>query len=247
MKKILLSLFFGLIVIPAAVVATIYQLNKNGFFSLDHIEITVENEAYQEQFQKPLVADLDRKMEAYRGKSLWDLDLGEISKVVSRLKWVENVYLSRSWPTRLNVRVIAKDIQLLYVNKAGLMFPVVAEGQLLDGVTSKEIPDVVLLHGDVFEKDKEMRKRAVNLIAEIPAEGKFSKKNISELRFDQKEGFWATLIQSGIRVKIGEEQVPLRANRVSQVLEYMEGRQIEARVIDANLSKKVLVRLRKAP
>lgn len=247
MKKIFLTLFLAFIVIPAAVVATIYQLNKNGFFDLDNIEITVENKAYQEQFQKPLVADLDSKMESFRGKSLWDLDLVEISKMISNLNWVENVYLSRSWPTRLNIRVVARDVKLVFVNKAGQMFPVVAEGQLLDGISSKQIPDVTLLHGDVFEKDKELRKRAVKLIEEIPDEGKFSRKNISEIRFDNKEGFWATLIETGIRVKIGEEQVPLRASRVSQVLEYMESRQIEARVIDANLSKKVLVRLRKAP
>ena len=41
--------------------------------------------------------------------------------------------------------------------------------------------------------------------------------------------------------------IPIKAQRVSQVLEYMETRQLEARVIDANLSKKVLVRLRKDP
>jgi cell division protein FtsQ len=39
----------------------------------------------------------------------------------------------------------------------------------------------------------------------------------------------------------------LKAARVAQVIEYMETRQLEARVIDANLSKKVLVRLRKDP
>jgi cell division protein FtsQ len=106
---------------------------------------------------------------------------------------------------------------------------------------------VALLDGEQFEKNIEMRKKAIRLMSEVPADGKFSKRNISELRYDPKEGFWATLIQSGIRVKIGEENIPLKSARVAQVIEYMETRQLEARVIDANLSKKVLVRLRKDP
>ncbi len=54
-----------------------------------------------------------------------------------------------------------------------------------------------------------------------------------------------TLIRTGVRVKIGEDQVALKAARVSQVVDYLDAKQFDARVIDANLSKKVLVRLRK--
>jgi cell division protein FtsQ len=56
-----------------------------------------------------------------------------------------------------------------------------------------------------------------------------------------------TLIKTGVRVKMGEDQMALKAARVSQVVDYLETRQFDARVIDANLSKKVLVRLRKDP
>jgi cell division protein FtsQ len=39
----------------------------------------------------------------------------------------------------------------------------------------------------------------------------------------------------------------LKADRVGQVLDYLEKHELDARVIDANLTKKVLVRLRKRP
>jgi cell division protein FtsQ len=118
---------------------------------------------------------------------------------------------------------------------------------MLESVSQKAAPDVALIQGDIFEKNLDVRQRAVKTIDEIPHTGKFSQKNISELRFDPKQGFWATLIGTGMRVKLGEEQISLKSARVSQVIEYMETRQLEARVIDANLSKKVLVRLRKDP
>lgn len=247
MKKLLLRLFFAVVVIPSSVVGTIYWLNKSGFFDLDHIEISIENAQQHAQYLQPLVADLDKRLEKYRGVSLWDLDLSDISKEIQSLKWIETNYLSRSWPTQLSVRISPREVKLLYYTKAGEMLPVVSDGTFLSPVSAKQAPDVTLLEGEVFEKNLEMRKKAVKTISEIPFDGKFSQKNISELRFDSKEGFWATLISSGIKVKIGEEAIPIKAQRVSQVLEYMETRQLEARVIDANLSKKVLVRLRKEP
>lgn len=246
-KKLVLKMFVAVILIPSAVVGTIFWLDRGGFFNLDHIEITIENGQQNSKYLQPLVAELDRKLEGYRGRSLWKLDLPEISNQIQSLKWTEGNFLSRSWPTRLSVRIIPKDVKLLYISKTGDMLPVVEDGSFLSGVTSKNAPDVTLLEGEHFEKNIEMRKKAIRLMSEIPVDGKFSKRNISEIRYDSKEGFWATLIQSGIKVKIGEENIPLKSARVSQVIEYMETRQLEARVIDANLSKKVLVRLRKDP
>ena len=43
--------------------------------------------------------------------------------------------------------------------------------------------------------------------------------------------------------KYGEDQFEIKSSRVSQVIDYLENRDLKARVIDANLSKKVLVRL----
>ena len=247
MKKNIFKLFLALIVIPAGVFASLYSMNKNGFFNLDHIEITIEKGRKDPQFLQPLVQELDQKLEKYRGVSLWDLDLKSITEQVHQMSWIETNSLSRSWPTRLSVRITPKEVKLLFVAQSGQMIPIVEDGSFLQPVPSKQAPDVTLLGGEIFERSLEMRRKAVQTINEIPNKGMFSRGNISELRFDPKEGFWATLNDSGIRVKMGEGAIPLKAARVSQVLEYIESRQLEARVIDANLSKKVLVRLRKDP
>jgi cell division protein FtsQ len=249
MKKLILKLLIVMIVIPAAVIGTIHWLNQRGFFNLEQIEIAIDMHGgdASPQFLQPLVADLNQRLEKYRGQSLWQLNLPEISKLIRSLSWIETNAISRSWPTRLNVKVHPKSVKLLYLSKSGEIFPVVEDGSLLQPVTSKTAPDVTLLEGPIFENNMAMRKKAVKVIEEVPGEGKFSHRKISELRYDPKEGFWATLIQTGIKVKMGEENIPLKAARVSQVLEYLETRELEARVIDANLSKKVLVRLRKDP
>jgi cell division protein FtsQ len=247
MKKTLFKIFLAIIVIPSLVVATIHWLDKKGFFNLDHVEIVVEHSDRDPQYLQPLVLELNAQLDKFRGQSLWHLDLSQISQQIQNLKWIEGNYLSRRWPTSLSVKITPKEVKMLYMAKGGDLFPLVGDGSFLNSVSIKSAPDVVLLEGPIFESSVEMRRKAVRMIDEIPHEGKFSEKKISEIRFDPREGFWATMIQSGIRVKIGEENIPIKAERVAQVLEYLESRQLEARVIDANLSKKVLVRLRKDP
>ena len=85
MKKTFFKLFIALIVIPAGVIATLFWTNQRGFYNLDHIEIAIENGRKDPQYLQPLVADLDRKLEKYRGLSLWELDLKQIAEQINQL------------------------------------------------------------------------------------------------------------------------------------------------------------------
>jgi cell division protein FtsQ len=247
MKKILLSLFIGLVIIPASVIGVLHSLNKNHFFALDEIHIVISNGDADSPFLKPLVQNINDDLEKLKGQSLWDLSLDQVSEKVSSADWIETLRVSRKWPSGLKLEIVPKTVELVYLKSSGEMYPLVSDGSFLNPVGTANAPDAAILQGEVFEKDLGMRQKAINAVHEIPSEGKFSRKNISALHFDQKTGFWATLVESGMKVKMGEDRISLKAQRVSQVLEYMESRGLEARVIDANLSKKVLVRLRKDP
>jgi cell division protein FtsQ len=247
-KKVILQLVFGFIILPSSLAGTLYYLNKNGFFNVTQVDIVLENPpAGQEQFLKPHVDDLEKLLSKYKGTSLWTVKLKNMSKEVSSLDWIEGLNIKRSWPSTLSVMVRPHEVKLLFMGKGGDLLPIIKTGEFLEPVKAKQAPDVALLDGEVFTKKTDLRKKAVEVIEQIPSEGSFSKKTISEIRWDAKEGFWMTMIKTGIRVKMGEDQMALKAARVSQVVDYLETRQFDARVIDANLSKKVLVRLRKDP
>lgn len=247
MKKLLLSLFVGLVMIPASVIGVLYSLNQNHFFALEQINIVVNEGDANSPFLKPMVNDINDDLEKLKGQSLWDLSLDQVSDGIAKADWIESLRVSRKWPKTLKLEIIPKKVELVYLKSSGEMYPLVSDGTFLKAVGTGNSPDAAILQGDAFEKNIEMRKKAISAVQEIPVEGKFSRKNISALHFDQKTGFWATLIESGMKVKMGEDRIALKSARVSQVLEYMESRGLEARVIDANLSKKVLVRLRKDP
>lgn len=248
MKKLVLKLIFGFIILPGAIAATVYHLNQNGFFDITQAEVILENApAGQDQFLNPLVAKLEEDLKIYKGMSLWEIKLKGVSKRVDSLEWINQSSVKRSWPSSLTVRVRPHEVKLLYLAKGGKLLPIIEDGSVLEPVDSKQAPDVALLDGEIFMKKAELRKKAVRMMEEIPDSGSFSKQTISEVRYDQKEGFWMSLVKSGLHVKMGEDQMALKAARVSQVVDYLENHQFDARVIDANLSKKVLVRLRKDP
>ncbi len=248
MKKLILQIIFGFVVLPASIVGTLFYLNKTGFFNISKVEVKLEGVAEgQEHFLRPQLQALESELSKYQGRSLWNIKIKQISREVIAHKWVDSLTLKRSWPSTLTIYLRPFEVKLLYLGKGGKLLPIIKDGTFLNAVEAKQAPDVALLDGEVFLKKAELRKKAVDVIEQIPAEGSFSKKTISEIRYDNQEGFWMTMIKTGVQVKLGEDQVLLKSARVSKVVDYLESRQFDARVIDANLSKKVLVRLRKGP
>lgn len=247
MKKLILKLFVAFVVLPSVVAGSMYWLNENGFFNINQVEIILVDSQGQVNFYSPMADRLERQMLPFKGQSLWRVKLSEVTEILSSQNWIETHSIARSWPSVLQVKVKPHDVKLVYLGKSGKYMPIIEDGSFLDAVDSKQAPDVTLLEGDVFANKKDLRQKAVKVLKEIPTEGSFSKKTISEIRYDSKEGFSMTLMKTGIQVKIGDDQVALKSARVSQVVDYLQTRQFDARVIDANLSKKVLVRLRNDP
>jgi hypothetical protein len=107
--------------------------------------------------------------------------------------------------------------------------------------------DLPLLRGAQFFEDVQLRRQAVDLMNEIPFEGVFHQGLISEVRFDKHKGFELLLTNGWTRVNMGKEDFSRRVRFIERVLNYLQEHKMQARVIDARFSKKVVVRLRNAP
>lgn len=240
--KILLRLLITFVVLPGAVAGFLYHLNQKGFFNLEQIHIVLEDSPNRSLHLKPLVDDLDKSLEMYRGQSLWSLEMRDLSKTLSTQNWIADHSLSREWPRSVVVKIRPQEVKALYFSTQKSLVPVIEQGKFLAPIEAKLAPDVVVLEGKVFE-DEEFRKKAVKVLEEIPDKGSFSKSTISEMRWNQKDGFEMTMVKSAVEVKIGEDAIALKAARLGQVLEYLNNRGMHVKSLDANLSKKVLVRL----
>lgn len=247
MKLKILKYVSLFIVLPALLIGFVLYIEDQGFFDIQSTEVTLEQIVNNDYYYAPLILQVEKKLSAQKGRSLLRVDFREISDSLKNHKWIREIQLARLWPSQLRVRIVPKEMKAAVLASGGRLLPVTETGEILPHVPSSNAPDVVLLKGDIFERDSRIRERAIEILAEIPDQGEFSRQTISEVRFDQREGFWMSLIEGSLGVRMGFEQVAIKSARVSQVIQYLNHNKIQARVIDANFSKKVLVKLRKAP
>ena len=123
---------------------------------------------------------------------------------------------------------------------------VLDDGSLVEN-SSLFLPDTVVLVGKDFEDLSENRLKALRLYRQLPLQGLFSQERVSEIGLDSTKGFWVRIIAAPYIIYMGEEGWGEKAHKVSQVMNYLRTSGIEARVIEANLTKKVVVKMRKDP
>lgn len=242
----LFRMLIASVVLVVILLGSFWLLDQHGFFYLDKIEISLEGNNLSTMYLKPLVQSTEKKLSRFQGVSVWQLPLKEIAQILAEEQWIESTHIYRQWPSYLSIQIKPKEVKGLLLSRTGQLFPVVKDGSLLNPLQPKDSPDAILFQGENFFKNKDLRKKAVQTLEQIPIEGSFSRKNISEIKYQTRDGFWITLMKTGVQVKMGEEQIALKSGRVQQVIDYLHSHQIEARVIDANLSQKVLVKMRKA-
>ncbi len=243
--------FFGflavIVAVPVILGGSLFWLNKNGFFNLEYIEVLVDKVEIRSHYLKPQAERIEKILQTARGESLWTLDLKKLRQEIQQFNWVEDVVLVRQWPATLRAKIIPYDVKMLLLTKKNEFMPIVKKGELLPAIDVKHLPDATILRGEAFQKNIELRREAVSLWEKIPTEGNFSRAQISEIFFKEKEGFWVSLVKSGVEVRIGQGDIKLKSSRIGRVLEYLQNNEFDARVIDADLSQKVLVRLRTDP
>lgn len=189
--------------------------------------------------------DLQKELEDLRGQSLLELNVRSVEKDLRRQPWVRAYSIKKIWPSSLLVLMdfhqgkarMKRGKEFFVLTDSGLVLPLLNESQ-------KRLPVLV---GANFMHSESLRSQALRFLSELPAKGALAADQISEIRFDERSGFMIRIQSSPARIEMGKQSFTLKAARAQQVLDYLQTRQLEARVINTNLSKKVLVRLRRDP
>ena len=248
MIRTILKLISVLIILPLTLFVVYQHLNAEGFFRLQKINIIIKSEKDSSvSYLQPWIEKLEMQLAKFKGASIAELDLKKVYQDTADINWIQQILITRQWPSSLKVEIVPQKIKFLFMSKKGFLIPVMEDGRFLDAINPAMAPDVAILNGDVFVDRPDLRSKAIQILDDIPDKGIFSPTNISEIKYETKEGFWLSLVKSGIQVKMGEDQFVVKGARVNQVLEYLDTNDFKARVIDATLSQKVLVRLRKGP
>lgn len=247
MKKTVLKIFIILIVLPLLIVIPVRSLDQQGYFKLKNIQLVLVDQMTNKNYYSTLAKQTEQQLNVFLSKSLFEVDLGQMAKIISNEKWIEDFEIQREWPDSIKVKVNANELVMLYWNEKNDIYPIFSNNEMLDKLNRKDLPDAIHTYDKKIANQKELRKKVIEVIQKLPEKGPLNPKMIAEVGYDTKAGYWFQLIKKDLRVKMGEEKMELKSERVSNVIEYLETKQIDARVIDANLSQKVLVRLRKDP
>ncbi len=188
---------------------------------------------------------LKSQLRTHLGSPVWRLPLHQLSNELAENPLVKDYYIQRSWPDAVHVEITPKDIA--GVLKKGTGFALILDDGSLVENSSLHLPDTVVLVGKGFEEVSSERLRALRLYRQLPEQGVFSQARVSEIGLDDKRGIWIRLIGAAFLVYMGDEGWGEKAPKISQVMNYLKANGIEARVIEANLTKKVVVKMRKDP
>ncbi len=204
-------------------------------------------ETRDENITQELKKRIEAKVADFMQHKIWEIDLGHIRTLITGDEWIKNVKIVRAYPNEIQIKVTPKNAELLLLSSRGKLLPVTDDAAILSPLAPSLLPDVPILRGENFINNLSLRKRAVELITVLPEKGLLSRRNVAEISYNSESGYSLMLISPKVEVKMGEEKTQLKVARVSQVLDYLTANHLKSRVIDASFSKKVLVRLRKAP
>ncbi|MDZ4662117.1 MAG: FtsQ-type POTRA domain-containing protein [Pseudomonadota bacterium] len=213
-------------------------------FGISKIQINSlnqETQAYFSYFKKEVEADLL----PFQKQLLWQINIRDIMVKIKKEPWVQEARVRRVFPNKLEIDLGLQEVELVFISDRGDRYPISSEGNLLPKISEKLLPDVPLLRGRKFLDDAGLREDALLLSSQLPLTGPLSRPLLSEIYFNPKLGFELLLSESSFRVILGQDNYELKLKRVAKVIEYLNAKNIQGRVIDARYEKKILVRLRK--
>lgn len=214
---------------------------------IEAVQIELAENSNQDLLFQRIRQSLSQQFKTFEGRYFWQVPLGTVFEITEKDKRVKAAAVYREFPSRLRIVIEPHIPVLAYLARDGRMYPVAMDATLLPAVPVSDVPDMPLLRGEELNDEPQLRERAIELLQSMPEDGLMAKKKISEIIHTKKDGFKVFLSGADAEVQMGEQDFGPRVSRVQKVLSYLDSRNIKGRVIDARFSKKVVVRVRKAP
>ena len=223
-----------------------YGLNK--WLVVGEIQLELQKEPVWEDSMDDIQSTLQSKLQKFIGKKIWQVSFSDLKKVLRSEPRVGTVKILRLLPSRFFIQVQPrKPLVVLLDPYNGKIHPLSMEGQVLPPVSFDQIPNLPILRGSVFLKQKAIRKLAIHFLNLMPEQGEFSRQEISEVKYSNREKSVAFILsKNGKPIKVGYDPTQMKTKRIESVLRYLDQKNIKWRVIDARFSQKIVVGTSKA-
>ncbi len=200
------------------------------------------------EFLNEIEQGLSVRAKMFEGQYIWATDIDEVLRSVLSDVRIASASVKRKLPNQIVIEYVPQlPVANLLSKKGNRVHPIAADGKILPAVTIANGVNGPILRGKNFFVDKTIRVKTIDWLAELKKQDAVMAEKISEVVYDKKNGYKIFLTMNATEVWLGEQDLDRRLVHVGKVLNYLETKKLEGRVIDARLSKKVVVKLRGAP
>ena len=233
---------FGLIFVIILFISLVWY-GLSHWLLVGDIQIKFSQESEWEGAEEEVHSLLKLKLKKFIGRPIKQVSLDDIKREVRSEARVGEVKILRRLPNRFFIQIKSRKPLLLWLNaKEGTLHPLSMDGHILPPLPIDRIPNLPILRGDVFFKDKQVRKQAIRFMNLLPEQGEFSQKALSEIKYSVSEkSLIFILLANGKPVKMGFEIEKAKLKRVESVLRYLNQKNIKWRIIDARFAQKIVV------
>ena len=152
------------------------------------------------------------------GMNLWEIDPAQVEARLRSQPWVRAAQVRREFPQRVHMTVSARQPvailrgdPLMYVDGSGACFGLQRAGDLLD------LPYVGGLAGVAL--DSPTARTALTGIVQVLTLARLWQEAVSEIHWDQQQGYTLFLARRRVTVHLGWETAPEKFTHVGKVLE----------------------------
>lgn len=236
-----------LVVLGLVFLAAHVSVKDKGFFRIQTIEFAIESDEKDLPAWSSLNKEVEAVLDSLKGRSLIVVSLKDIKMKLDRFRSIQNLQVIKSWPRTLRIQYSLPPLKAVASLQRNRFHALSSQGQWIGPLSWSQLPKRPWLRGSWMEKKPDLLPQALGLIDILPKAGGITLDKISEIGFNEGDGFAVTLVKTGQQIIFGYDDFEVKALRANQVLNYLQNRNLESCVIDANFSKKVLVRLRNQP
>ncbi len=232
----------------SALVYLVFSAVTSPFFRVSDLDVQLSEDASQGVIFNKIKDTFETRFKYLRGRYVWQLDIADLLTKVQNDLRVKEAKVTRILPNKVLISVTPyTPIASIMTKSSDKLYPVARDGEVLPALETAETPDGPILRGEIFLQDQSARLNVLKLMLALPERGSLSLSQISEIQFDRKRGYILTASPGGIDIWMGAEDFTRHASQAQRVLDYLRTQQLTGRIIDARLSKKVVVKLRNAP
>lgn len=218
---------------------------EKGFFNIQKITITLQSTELNPQYINEVLPELEHEIQKFKHQNIWKIDRSSVHGLFVDRAFIADYLVVKHWPSHLEVTVKISKAVLWMESTKGIrpLFENKRWGQYINDSSLEVSPKLFIEHGEA-EKN---RLKIFDVAQVIINNKKIDLQNIEKIKFTKAANIQLTLKSKQTDILLNEMDLIPQLERVTQVLDYLERYQIEARVIDSQYTKKVLVRLHTRP